>query len=259
MLTLLSPAKSLDFESKLRTKKFSQPRLVDESVQVMDALRRLGPGELSKLMSISPALAELNVERNLEWDPEFSPGDARPAILAFAGDVYIGMGLDRFGERDFTEAQKAIRILSGLHGLLRPLDLIHPYRLEMGSRLATPRGSNLYEFWGTRITDQLNTDLAERKSRTVVNLASNEYFKAIRTKSLDARVISPVFLDEKNGEAKIISFFAKRARGAMAAWIVLNRVKSARALSSFDGLGYTYDPIRSTTDSPTFIRAEVPT
>ena len=259
MLAVVSPAKSLDFDSKLKTRKFTEPRFVEQSTALIDVLRTKTPDDIAALMSLSQPLAELNVARYQEWEPTFTRKNARPAMLAFNGDVYIGMETDRFSERDFTQAQKTIRILSGLHGLLRPLDLIHPYRLEMGTQLATPAGKNLYEFWGEQITDALNVDLAERKSTTLVNLASNEYFSAVKKKQLDAKIVTPVFLDGKNGEYKVISFFAKRARGAMAAWIVLNRVKSGRALRAFDGLGYQYDPARSTADSPTFVRSEFPT
>ncbi|MEZ5341077.1 MAG: peroxide stress protein YaaA [Acidimicrobiales bacterium] len=256
MLAVVSPAKSLDFESKLKTRKFTEPRFVERSAELIDVLRSKSPDDIASLMSLSPALAELNADRYQDWEPTFARRVARPAILAFNGDVYIGMDTDRFSERDFTEAQKRIRILSGLHGLLRPLDMIRPYRLEMGTQLETPVGKNLYEFWGDEITQALNDDLAARKSTTLINLASNEYFAAVKKNQVNAKIVSPVFLDEKAGEAKVISFFAKRARGAMAAWIVLNRIKSARALRNFDELGYRYDPARSTAKSPTFVRSE---
>lgn len=256
MLTVVSPAKTLDFESKLKTRKFSEPRFAAQSIELIDVLRTKTPSDIADLMSLSPELAELNVERYHDWDPSYTRKDARPALLAFNGDVYIGMDVDRFSERDFTEAQKSLRILSGLHGILRPLDMIHPYRLEMGTQLATAAGSNLYQFWGDQITDAINADLIERKSNTLVNLASNEYFSAVKKRQIDAKIVTPVFLDLKNGEYKVISFFAKRARGAMAAWIILNRVKSGRALRQFNGLGYEFDPARSTATSPTFTRSD---
>lgn len=255
MLILVSPAKSLDYETKLRTRKFSEPRFVDKSAALIDVLRTKSPDDIADLMELSQPLAELNVERYQEWEPSFDRKTSRPAILAFNGDVYIGLDTARFGERDFTEAQKRLRILSGLHGLLRPLDLIRPYRLEMGTQLQTSAGKNLYEFWGDQITDAINADLAERHATTVVNLASNEYFSAVKKKRVEAKIVTPFFLDEKNGDYKVISFFAKRARGAMAAWILLNRVKSARALRAFDELGYQFDPARSTANSPTFVRS----
>ncbi len=259
VLTLVSPAKSLDFESKLKTRKFSEPRFAAESADLIEVLRTKTPGDIADLMSLSPELAELNVERYHDWDPSYTRKDARPAVLAFNGDVYIGMDVARFSERDFTEAQKSLRILSGLHGVLRPLDMIHPYRLEMGTQLETAAGSNLYQFWGTQITDSINADLAERNSTTLVNLASHEYFSAVKKRQIDAKIVTPVFLDLKNGDYKVISFFAKRARGAMAAWIILNRAKSGRALRQFNELGYEFDPHRSTATSPTFTRSVSPT
>ena len=166
------------------------------------------------------------------------------------------MDVNRYNERDFTRAQKTLRILSGLHGVLRPLDLIQPYRLEMGTRLATDRGTDLYEFWGDRITAILNTDLEGHRSRVLINLASKEYFSAIDESLLSARVVSPRFLDEKNGKFKIISFYAKRARGAMASWLILNRVETPGSIVEFAEMGYRYAPDRSTSDEPTFVRAE---
>lgn len=256
MLTVLSPAKTLDFESPLLTQKHSQPSMVAESAKLVKVLAGKSPDEIGELMSLSPKLAELNFERFQEWTTTFEPGSARPAVLAFKGDVYMGMEIDSFNERDFTAAQKSVRILSGLYGVLRPLDLIHPYRLEMGSRLGTDRGGNLYQFWGDQITDALNAEFEQRSPKVLVNLASQEYFSAVQPERLEARIIAPVFLDEKNGNYKIISFFAKRARGAMAAWMVQNRIKSAAALTGFDRMGYRFDPERSSPDAPTFIRPE---
>ena len=256
MLLVLSPAKTLDYESPLPTKKHSVPEMVDDSAELVGVLAKKSPDAIGKLMGLSSNLSELNFERFQDWSTDFSPVNARPAMLAFKGDVYMGMEVENYTERDFTHAQKTVRILSGLHGVLRPLDLIQPYRLEMGTDLKNPRGKNLYEFWGSQVTDRLNADLAERKSKALVNLASKEYFGVVKPKDLDVPVVSPVFLDEKNGNYKIISFFAKRARGSMASWIVQNRVKSAKALTGFDGIGYRYDPDRSTTEAPTFIRAE---
>jgi len=256
MLTVLSPAKSLDFESPLPTQKHSMPTMTAESKKLVKVMAAKSPDEIAEMMRLSPKLAELNFERFQEWTPTFEPGTARPAMLAFTGDVYVGMETESFSERDFTAAQKSLRILSGLYGLLRPLDLIHPYRLEMGTRVTTDRGTNLYQFWGDRITDALNAEFAERSPKVLVNLASKEYFSALQPERLDARIVSPVFLDEKNGNYKIISFFAKRARGSMAAWMVQNRITSASALTGFDGMGYRFDPDRSTDDSPTFIRPE---
>jgi len=256
VLTVLSPAKTLDYESPLATRKHSTPRMLDRSAELVRVLAARTPEEIGELMQLSPKLAELNFERFQEWSSEMRPDQARAAILAFKGDVYMGMAPENFSERDFTHAQKRLRILSGLHGVLRPLDLIHPYRLEMGSRLENPRGMNLYEFWGNQVTDLLNEDLAKLKPNVLVNLASQEYFGVIQPERLDARIVSPVFLDEKNGKYKVISFFAKRARGAMASWMVTDRVTTAKALTEFTGMGYSYDPERSTADAPTFVRAE---
>jgi len=255
VLILLSPAKRLDFETPLLTRKSSTPSMIDQSSELIDVLVTKSPDDVASLMSLSRDLAELNVERYQNWEPEFTKQNARPALLAFCGDVYVGMDVARYGERDFTHAQKTVRILSGLHGVLRPLDLIQPYRLEMGTKLATDRGRNLYDFWGPRVTDRLNDDIAERGSKLVVNLASNEYFGVVQPERVNARIITPTFLDENaKGEFRIVSFFAKKARGAMASWLVLNRVKSAKGLTEFDDLGYRYDPHRSTPQGPVFVR-----
>ncbi|MGH1506073.1 MAG: peroxide stress protein YaaA [Acidimicrobiales bacterium] len=257
MLIVLSPAKSLDEESPLTTKKWSEPRLLDQSDQLVEVLRDLAPADLSALMSISPDLAELNHERYQEYHRPFTPDNARPAVLMFSGDVYQGLDANAtFSERDFTHAQKTLRILSGLYGVLRPLDLIQPYRLEMGSKLENPRGKDLYAFWGDRIADRLNADLRESPGPAVlVNLASNEYFSSVDTDRLEARIVTPSFLDSKDGkDPKIISFFAKRARGAMAGWLIQNRVKTLKALQQFDGLDYAFDPDRSTPSNPVYVR-----
>ncbi len=258
MLTVLSPAKSLDYSSKLPTKKHTQPRLLDGAGPLVDQLAAMTPDELGRLMGISDDLAGLNAERFREFAVPFEPGRERPAVLAFDGDVYTGMQAKTFGERDFTEAQKTVRILSGLYGLLRPLDLIAPYRLEMGTKLDTPAGKGLYAYWGERVTELLADDLAESPGPPVlVNLASNEYFGVVDTKALGAKVISPRFLDAPQSdpsELKVISFFAKQARGAMASWLVRERIRSPRKLKEFDGLGYAYDERRSTPSEPTFVR-----
>lgn len=259
MLTVLSPAKSLDFTSKLPTKKHTQPRLLDGAAVLAEQLAQLSPEEIGQLMHISDELAGLNAERFRDFTLPFTPGRERPAVLAFAGDVYVGMQATAFGERDFTESQKSIRILSGLYGLLRPLDLIAPYRLEMGTRLATPAGNTLPAYWRDRVTTLLAEDLAASPGPPVLlNLASTEYFQVVDTKALGAKVIAPRFLDAPQGnpnELKVISFFAKQARGAMASWLVRERIRSPRKLKEFTGLGYTYDSARSTSAEPTFIRS----
>ena len=257
MLIVVSPAKALDYSSALPTRKHSQPRMLDEASPLVEVMRQKSPDEIAALMGISAELAELNFERYADWEAPFTTADARPALLAFNGDVYAGMdAAATFSERDYTHAQKVLRILSGLYGVLRPLDLMQPYRLEMGSKLATDRGRNLYDYWGERITDVLNADLAASPGpAVVVNLASHEYFRSVEVGRLDGRLMTPSFLDGRgDAEPKIISFFAKRARGSMAGWIIRNRVKSMRGLRDFDGLGYGFDPERSTTDRPVFVR-----
>lgn len=261
VLSVLSPAKSLDLESRLATKKFSQPRLLDAAEDLVGVMAKKSPADLQKMMGISQSLAETNVERFQDFTTPFSVKNARPAILTFAGDVYMGMdAANSFDQRDFTESQKTVRILSGLYGVLRPLDLIQPYRLEMGIKLKTSAGRDLYSFWGDRITEQLKSDIAESPGPEVlINLASNEYFKSVRPAKLDARVISPTFLDSKDGDKyRIISFFAKRARGSMAGWLVQNRVRTISGLSDFDGMGYKFDPARSTSNKPVFTRISPP-
>jgi len=256
MLSVLSPAKSLDYESKLATKKSSQPVLLERAAELVEVMATKTPDDLRSMMGISHDLAELNVERFHDWSVPFDKTNARPAVLAFSGDVYLGMDVvHQFGERDFTRAQKTIRILSGLYGVLRPLDLMQPYRLEMGSKVDTRAGKDLYAFWGDTITDQLNVDLAASPGPdALINLASNEYFGAVQPERINGRVISPKFLDEKNGDYKVISFFAKRARGSMAAWLVLERVDTIKGITDFDVDGYRYDPSRSTPNEPVFIR-----
>ena len=258
MIALLSPAKSLDYESKLPTRKSSQPRMLDRAEELIAVMRTKTPDEVADMMSISDDLAQLNVRRYHDFATPFTRRNARPAVLAFVGDVYMGMDVrGRFGERDYTEAQKTVRILSGLYGVLRPLDLIQPYRLEMGSKLRTDRGDTLYDYWAGAITEVVNADLAESPGPdVVVNLASNEYSRAVQPEALQGRLITPRFLDaDVDGHYRVVPFFAKRARGEMAAWMVVNRVRGARALRAFDGAGYHYDRARSTPEQPAFIRS----
>ena len=257
MLIVVSPAKALDFERPLPTKKYSVATMLDHSARLASIMAGKSPDDLARLMKISPALAELNFERFQDWEPPTGPGDARPAVLAFDGDTYQGMdAVGTFGERDFTHAQKVLRILSGLHGVLRPLDLIHPYRLEMGSRVRHDDGGDLYSYWGDRISDRLDEDLAASPgAKVLVNLASAEYFRAVRPERITGRVVTPRFLDAKgDGDYATIGFFAKRARGAMAGWIVRERVTSAAALAEFDEGGYRFDAGRSSRDEPVFTR-----
>ena len=250
MLMLISPAKSLDFESPLATETFSEPDFLAHSQVLVDELRELSPPDIQKLMKISPQLADLNFGRFLNWQAPFTPNNARQALLAFTGDVYQGLDAGSLSEADFAFAQQHLRILSGLYGLLKPLDLMQAYRLEMGTKLANSRGKNLYEFWGTVITDALNA----QGSDVLVNLASNEYYKSVKAKQLNAQVVTPVFKDWKNGQYKIISFYAKKARGLMAAYIIKNRIEDVEQLKAFDVNGYYFSPESSKANEWVFLR-----
>ena len=257
MLAVISPAKSLDLTSRPTTRKHSQPRLLDESQALTDVMRTKAPDEIADLMHVSDDIAELNAQRYRDFELPFTTRNARPAAFLFNGDTYQGLNArERFDERDWTEASKTLRILSGLYGVLRPLDLIQAYRLEMGTGLHTDRGTNLYQWWGSRITDLLRDDLAVAPgSDVLVNLASTEYFSAVDVDALDVRLVTPRFEDRSpSGQWKVISFSAKRARGEMAAWLVTNRVRSARAINDFDAAGYRFAKGVSTPDVPVFRR-----
>ena len=256
MLTIISPAKTLDYESPLATKRFTQPELLDKSSQLISIARKLTPAQISSLMGISDKLALLNAERFNDWQPDFSPDNARQAILAFKGDVYTGLQAEDFSEKDFEFAQDHLRMLSGLYGLLRPLDLMMPYRLEMGIRLENPQGSNLYTFWGDLLTEKINKLLAEQGDKVLINLASDEYFKAVKPAKLDGEIIKPVFLDQKNGNYKVISFYAKKARGLMSRFIIKERLSKVSQLRDFNLEGYEYDPARSEGNELVFTRPE---
>lgn len=253
MLFLLSPAKKLDYDSAIPALPHSQPRFVPQSRELIEVLRRLSPTDISTLMSLSPALAALNFERYASWEPTFTEADSRQAILAFNGDVYEGLDAHSLPQQDLEWAQEHLAILSGLYGVLRPLDLMRPYRLEMGTRLATPKGKTLYAFWGTQIADTLRQQL-QSHDEPVVNLASEEYFKAVDTQALGARVVQCVFQDWKNGAWKIISFHAKRARGLMARHAIEQRATALADLRRFDAEGYCYDADASSDDKLVFRR-----
>lgn len=256
MLVVLSPAKNLDYESKLPTQAHSQPRLLDHAQQLVDRCQSLTPQELGSLMKISDKLAGLNAARFADWHQPFTPDNARPAVYAFDGDVYAGLQAEKLDEQAISYAQEHLRILSGLYGVLRPLDLMQAYRLEMGTKLDTTRGKNLYEFWGDVITDLLNEDLAAIDSKYLVNLASNEYFSSVNTDLLDAEVITPVFKDEKNGQFKVISFWAKKARGMMARYIMQKQPKTVADLKQFNVSGYRFNAEASSDTELVFCRAE---
>jgi len=253
MLMVISPAKTLDYESPLATRTFTQPGFLDDACELVDQLKELEPHQISNLMGISDKLAQLNAGRFRTWHTPFTPDNARQAILAFKGDVYTGLDAASFGEEDFTFAQQHLRILSGLYGILRPLDLMQPYRLEMGTRLENARGRDLYAFWGDRLTDEINRLLAQDDG-VLVNLASNEYFRSIRTSRLEGRLITPQFLDWKNGQYKMISFYAKKARGLMCRYAILNRITQAEDLKGFNLEGYYFSEEQSDRDRWVFLR-----
>ena len=258
MLTVLSPAKTLDYESPSITDQMSTPQFMDQSALLVDDARTLAPDDIRSLMGVSEAIASLNHERFMNWAPESTTANAKQAILAFKGDVYTGLEAETMSADDLEFAQAHLRILSGLYGLLRPLDLMQPYRLEMGLKFSNQRGKNLYEFWGERITDAINADLASAGTETLVNLASNEYFKAVKTKSLNADIITPQFKDLKNGQYKMISFFAKKARGVMARYIIDNQLTDPEQLKSFTGSGYYFSAEQSSGNNLVFLRDSAP-
>ena len=255
MLFLLSPAKSLDYETPLPADlPHTLPQFVPQSTQLIDVLREKSPQDIASLMGLSDKLAALNVARYEVWQPQFTAANARQAVMAFNGDVYEGLQAQTLSSDDLQWAQRHLAILSGLYGVLRPLDRMQPYRLEMGTRLATDAGSNLYQFWGSQIAEHLNTCLRADTTPVVVNLASQEYFKAVDRKQLKARVIECVFEDWKGGAYKIISFHAKRARGLMARYAIQQRVAVPRKLEEFDLEGYAFHPASSQPDRLVFRR-----
>ncbi len=254
MLIVISPAKSLDFENDPCTNQFTQSDFLEHSEELMQTLRQKSKEELSKLMSISAKLADLNYDRNQNWQGPFDLKNAKQAVLAFKGDVYVGLAAETYTQADFDYAQQHLRILSGLYGLLRPLDLIQPYRLEMGTRMENTRGKNLYQFWDDRITNTLNDLMENHEEKVLVNLASNEYFKAVKSKQLNVPVITPVFKDFKNGKYKVISFLAKKARGWMTSYIIKNRLEQVEDIKGFDVEGYTYNEELSSEQEWVFTR-----
>lgn len=254
MLVILSPAKRLDFAQPTPALRHTQPDFQGETKKLINVLQGYSPRRLSNLMGISSDLAKLNHARYASWESPFTPDNAKPALLVFKGDVYIGLDAESYTKTDLNWAQKHLRILSGLHGVLRPLDLMQPYRLEMGTALPNPRGKNLYEFWGDRVTDTLNEALATQRSKILVNLASKEYFGVVQPKRLSGKLINVTFKDRKNDKYKIISFFAKKARGLMASHIVQNRVTNLQGLTEFASDGYYYVPEQSSKHDLVFYR-----
>lgn len=256
MLVVISPAKTLDFETPWKLKNISQPDFLLESQLLIDQLQKLSATKIGELMSISEKLAILNAERFLNWHLPFTPENAKPALLAFRGDVYTGLDADSFSVKDRNFAQKHLRILSGLYGVLRPLDLIQAYRLEMGTGFKNNRGKNLYEFWGDKITEHFNSEFSNQQKPTLINLASNEYWSVVKPAKLQADVITPIFKDEKNGQYKTISFFAKKARGMMAAYVIKNQIKNPEDLKAFDSEGYAFNTKMSKENEWVFLRKE---
>ena len=256
MLFLLSPAKKLDYDTPLRAEHHTQPLFVKQAAGLIEVLKTKSAQDIAGLMSLSPALSELNAARYAEWSPTFTQTNARPAVLAFNGDVYEGLDAGSLSDRQLTWAQDHIAILSGLYGVLRPLDLMQPYRLEMGTRLETAKGKNLYEYWGGAIADYLNSVLQDRKPALIINLASEEYFKSVDRNVLKARVVQCVFQEWKSEAWKVISFHAKRARGLMARYAIEHQVRTPQDLLAFDSEGYAYDAAASSADKLVFRRKQ---
>jgi cytoplasmic iron level regulating protein YaaA (DUF328/UPF0246 family) len=254
MLMVISPAKTLDFETPPSTTRFTQPQYLDHSQELITQLRELTPAQIGELMHLSDKLSGLNAARFGSWNPAFTPENAKQALLAFKGDVYTGLQAETLSENELSYAQDHLRMLSGLYGLLRPLDLMQPYRLEMGTKLANSRGKDLYAFWGTRISEWLNEALAEQGDDLLLNLASTEYFSAIKRSALKARIIDTEFKDQKNGQYKIISFYAKKARGMMSRFVISEQINTPDALKQFDVNGYRYSSEQSTSNKLVFLR-----
>lgn len=254
MLTVISPAKTLDYESSLATKKYSKPQLLDASAELISRMREFSALDIAEFMDVSMKIADLNFERFQDWKQPFTTKNARPAVLAFKGDVYDGMDAPSFDDDDFEFLQQHVRILSGLYGYLKPLDLMQPYRLEMGKKLTTDKGKSLYEFWGGEITSRINKELRKQNNPLLVNLASNEYFKVVQKRDVEADIITPQFKDWKNGQYKMISFYAKKARGMMVRYITQNRIDEAEGIKDFDLGGYGYNPKMSSGNDWVFTR-----
>ena len=256
MLVLVSPAKTLDYENEAATTEFTLPKLTHHSELLIQECRKMTPKDIASLMKVSDKIAGLNAARFESWSSVFTTDNAKQAVYAFRGDVYTGLDADSLSTESLGRAQAQLRILSGLYGLLKPLDLMQPYRLEMGTRLKNEKGVNLYQFWGDLITDEVNVALSEQGDDIVVNLASNEYFKAIKPKLIKGSLITPIFKDCKKGQYKVISFFAKRARGMMVRYILDNDIKTFSGLTKFDVAGYDYCEAESTVAAPVFKREE---
>ncbi|QIM63088.1 hypothetical protein A1D29_07235 [Pasteurellaceae bacterium Orientalotternb1] len=256
MLAIISPAKTLDFETKIDGFSFSQPELTTYSQQLIDICKQFSPAEVGSLMSISDKLAALNVARFAEWQAEHTEKNGKAAIFAFKGDVYTGLEAETLSQVEIKYAQRHLRMLSGLYGLLKPLDLMQPYRLEMGTKLANPQGKDLYAFWGSVITEHLQQAIDKQGDNILVNLASDEYFGAVKASQLNAQIIKPIFLDEKNGKFKVISFYAKKARGMMVRFMLQTQPTEVEQLKAFNYGGYWFDEDASTATELVFKREE---
>ena len=258
MLTILSPAKTLDYETKPTTRRGTQPEFLQHSAQLVEDARKLSPQDIRSLMGVSEAIADLNHQRFMNWGVPFNLKNAKQSVLAFKGDVYTGLEADTMDKNQLNFAQNHLRILSGLYGLLRPLDLMQPYRLEMGLKFANAKGANLYEFWGDDIAQSLNKAIGKSGSKVLVNLASNEYYKSVKAKSLDADIVTPVFKDLKSGKYRVISFFAKKARGQMARYIIDHALNDPEGMKKFRKDGYKYNRSESTAREWVFTRDKAP-
>lgn len=254
MLAIISPAKTLDFETAVKKTVVFQPRLLEYSQQLIDVCRQLSPQQIGSLMSISDKLAGLNAARFAQWQQEHNLDNSRQALFAFKGDVYTGLDTESLSDDDIQFAEQHLRMLSGLYGLLRPLDLMQPYRLEMGTKLVNPKGKDLYAFWGNHITELLQQEIDAQGDDILINLASDEYFKSVKINKLKARIIKPVFLDYKNGHYKVISFYAKKARGLMCRYLIQQRLTQVEQLKEFDLGGYWFDEMSSSENELVFKR-----
>ena len=256
MLLVISPAKTLDYDTPAKTQSFTVPDYLDDSQQLINRARRYSALDIAEVMDVSMNIAELNHQRFANWRQPFTPDNAKQAMLAFKGDVYTGLDAESFKAADFKFAQKHLRILSGLYGLLRPLDLMQPYRLEMGRKVDNDRGKNLYEFWGTTITEGLNAQLKKLKSEVLVNLASNEYFKSVKPKALKAEIITPEFKDWKNGDYKMMGVYAKKARGQLSRFVIQNQITEPEAMKEFAVDGYRFNKKLSAGNKWVFTRKQ---
>lgn len=254
MITILSPAKTLDFEKKYNFSDFTYPDFKDDSSLLIQKLQKMTTSDISSIMKLSTSLSKKNFERYKNWSSNVNLSNAKQAILCFKGGVYLGLDVGSFSKDDLNYSQKNLRILSGLYGVLKPFDLIQPHRLEMGTKLINPRGKNLYEFWNNKITESLNSCLNNIGAKYLLNLASKEYFSSIKTKQISQAIIDVKFLDNKNGLYKTISFYAKKARGSMASFVIKNKIRTIDQLKEFSGLGYAFDIHKSNKNCLVFIR-----